>query len=114
MESDTFARAAAKLFGISTFSPAALVAPEFAALSRFPGMRGRVTYAGEQFTVGQRVEPEAPLRLPDDRCTPLCVWRGERLLLIRDMAEVKPLDLLLFVVPLALLQTFDFQSKARS
>jgi hypothetical protein len=114
MESDTFARAAAKLFGIATFSPAALVAPEFAALSRFPGMRGRVTYAGEQFTVGQRVEPEAPQRPPDDRWTPLCVWRGDRLLLIRDMAGVTPRDLLLFVVPLALLQTFDLQSEARS
>jgi voltage-gated potassium channel Kch len=98
MESDTFARATAALFGISTFSPAALVAPEFAALSHSPGMRGRVTYSGEQFTVGQRVEPEGPPRQADGRCRPLCVWRGQHLLLIRDMLEVKPRDLLLFVV----------------
>lgn len=108
MESDTFARATAALFGIATFSPAALVAPEFAALSRFPGMRGRVTYAGERFTVGQRVEPEIPERRADEYCTPLCVWRAQHLLLIRDLAEVNPRDLLLFVV--AERSLYDVQS----
>jgi Trk K+ transport system NAD-binding subunit len=98
MESDTFARATATLFGIATFSPAALVAPEFAALSHFPGMRARVTYSGKQFMVGQRVEHTGPDKQPDGRCTPLCVRRGQHLLLIRDMAEVQPRDLLLFVV----------------
>jgi Trk K+ transport system NAD-binding subunit len=98
MESDTFARATATLFGIATFSPAALVAPEFAALSHFPGMRGRVTYSGTRFTVGQRVEHAGPDKQPEGRCTPLCVRREQHLLLIRDMAEVQPRDLLLFVV----------------
>jgi len=98
MESDTFARATATLFGIATFSPAALVAPEFAALSHFPGMRARITYSGKQFMVGQRVEHTGLDKQPDGRCTPLCVRRGEHLLLIRDMAEVQPRDLLLFVI----------------
>jgi Trk K+ transport system NAD-binding subunit len=98
MESDSFARATAALFGIATFSPAALVAPEFAALSHFPGMRARVTYSGKQFMVGQRVEHTTLDKQPDGRCTPLCVRRGQHLLLIRDMAEVQPRDLLLFVV----------------
>ncbi|MGP6191490.1 MAG: NAD-binding protein [Vulcanimicrobiaceae bacterium] len=101
MESDTFARAAARLFGISTFSPAALVAPEFAGLSRFPGTRGGVTYAGEAFTVGQFAAGDLPQGIATDGCTPLCVWRDQRLVMIRDLAEIRPADVLLFVLPLA-------------
>jgi hypothetical protein len=33
-------------------------------------------------------------------CTPLCVWRDRQLLHIRDFAEMKPYDQLLFAVPL--------------
>ncbi|HXP94058.1 MAG TPA: NAD-binding protein [Candidatus Binatia bacterium] len=100
MENDAFARAVSALFGIATFSPAALTAPVLAGLSRFPGTRGRVRYAGEDHTISQRSQSAVPEKPPADVCTPLCVWRGGQLLAIRDFTEMQPYDELLFVVPL--------------
>jgi len=100
MENASFARATASVFGIATFSPAALTAPAFAGLSRFPGTRGRVTYAGDDHTVGQRLQGEVPERPPAQQCTPLCVWRAGHVVFIRDFAEMAPFDVLLFTVPL--------------
>ena len=108
MESDTFARATARLFGISTFSPAALVAAEFAGLSRFTGTRARIVYAGQAFTVGELAASEIPHDAAADGWTALCVWRDERLVLIRDFADIKSSDVLLFVFPLA-----GFRSQTR-
>jgi voltage-gated potassium channel Kch len=101
MEDASFARATSKLFGISTFSPTALTAPIFAGLSRFPGTRGRVRYADESFTVGQRTQGPVPERPPADELTALCVWRDGHLHLIREFDEMKPFDMVLFAVPLS-------------
>ena len=46
--------ATARLFRYRTFSPAALTAPAFAGLARFPGTLGRVRYAGEEHAIVQR------------------------------------------------------------
>jgi hypothetical protein len=100
MENASFARATSKLFGISTFSPAALTAPVFAGLSRFPGTRGRVRYANEDYTIGQRPQGEVPERPPAEQCTPLCVWRDGRVRMIREFDEMEPFDVVLFAVPL--------------
>jgi Trk K+ transport system NAD-binding subunit len=101
MENDAFANAASTLFDVVTFSPAALTAPALAGLSRFPGTRGRVTYAHEDHTIGQRSQGEIPQKPPAEICAPLCVWRDEQVVYIRDFAEMKPYDQLLFVVPLS-------------
>jgi Trk K+ transport system NAD-binding subunit len=101
MEDASFARATAQLFNISTFSPAALTAPIFAGLARFPGTRGRVHYARENFTVGQRTQGAVPERPPADQLAALCVWREGHLRMIRDFDEMKPLDVVLFAVPLS-------------
>ncbi len=101
MENASFARATARVFGIATFSPAALTAPAFAGLSRFPGTRGRVAFAGDDYTVGQRQQGDVPERPPARLCTPLCVWRAGGLVFIRDFAEMAPHDTLLFTVPLS-------------
>ncbi len=100
MENDAFARAVSALFGIATFSPAALTAPVLAGLSRFPGTRGRVRYAGEDHTISQRSQGAVPEKPPAEVCVPLCVWRGGQLLAVREFTEMRPYDELLFVVPL--------------
>jgi Trk K+ transport system NAD-binding subunit len=100
MENDGFARATAAIFSLRTFSPGALTAPALAGLSRFPGTRGRVRYAQEDHTIGQRLQGETPQKPPAEICVPLCVWRRNQVHYIRDFAEMKPHDELLFVVPL--------------
>jgi voltage-gated potassium channel Kch len=101
MEDPRFAFATSQLLGISTFSPSALGAPVFAGLARFPGTRGRVNYAGDDHTIGQRAQDEHPERPPARVCTPLCVWRANQLHLIRTFEEMQSFDIALFSVPLA-------------
>lgn len=100
IENDAFAQATSAVFGITTFSPSALTAPALAGLSRFPGTRGRVHYASDDHTIGQRRQGSVPEKPPAEVCTPLCVWRDGALVMIGDFAEMKPYDELLFVVPL--------------
>lgn len=101
VENDGFAEAAATIFGIAAFSPSALTAPALAGLARFPGTRGRIRFAGDDHTIGQRSQGEVPEKPPADVCLPLCVWRGGKLHPIRDFGQMKPHDELLFSVPLA-------------
>lgn len=107
MENTGFALATAEIFGISTFSPAALTAPAFAGLSRFPGTRGRVRYAGDDHTIGQRVQGAVPERPAMTDCTPLGIWREGHVHLIRAFDEMKPFDVLLFAVPLGQFRSGD-------
>ena len=100
MENDAFADAVSELFGIATFSPSALTAPALAGLSRFPGTRGRVRYAGEDHTISQRSQGLMPQKPPADVCIPLCVWRNGLVVFIREFEQMKPYDELLFAVPL--------------
>ena len=100
MEDPDFANATSQLLGIATFSPAALGAPAFAGLARFPGTRGRVRYGCDEHTVGQRVQGSVPERPPAKECTALCVWRGGEVRMIRAFDEMQPFDTVLFSVPL--------------
>jgi Trk K+ transport system NAD-binding subunit len=100
IENDGFAQAASAIFGVTTFSPSALTAPALAGLARFPGTRGRIRFAGDDHTIGQRTQGEIPEKPPAEVCIPLCVWRNGGLVLIRDFAEMLPHDELLFSVPL--------------
>lgn len=101
MESDSFAEATAAVFGVRTFSPGALTAPALAGLSRFPGTRGRIHFAAEEYTIGQRKQGAVPERPPARICTPLCVLRDGAIVYIRDFELMKPYDEVLFVVPLS-------------
>lgn len=107
IENDTFARAVAANFGLSTFSPSALTAPALAGLARFPGTRGRVHYLGEGHTISQRRQGAAPQKPPADICFPLCVWRENTLVRIRDFSEMRAFDDLLFSVPLSQFKSPD-------
>jgi Trk K+ transport system NAD-binding subunit len=100
MDNDAFASAVSAIFGIATFSPSALTAPALAGLSRFPGTRGRVRYAGEDHTISQRSQGFVPQKPPAEVCIPLCVWRNGQQVTIRDFDQMKPYDELLFAVPL--------------
>jgi Trk K+ transport system NAD-binding subunit len=100
MENDAFARATAAIFGIATFSPAALTAPALADLSRFPGTRGRIRYAEREHGIGQRSQGATPESPSAEYSSPLCVWRAGQLHVIREFSEMKPFDDLLFIVPL--------------
>jgi Trk K+ transport system NAD-binding subunit len=56
----SFAQSIARHFEFeTTYSAAALAAPAFVGLSRFPGSRGRVAFAGQEFAVGEVVIAEA-------------------------------------------------------
>ena len=99
MENRTFAQATSELFGIATFSPAALTAPAFADLARYPGAVGRVNYAGLDHAIVFRHlgdAREAPLR---PGAVPLCVRRARALVPIRDVDDVQPGDVVLYAQP---------------
>jgi Trk K+ transport system NAD-binding subunit len=97
MENRTFAQATARLFGIATFSPAALTAPAFAGLARFPGTLGRVNYAGEEHVIVQHGAGRIP---PTENAKPLYVWRDERLVRVRELSDVLPGDPVIYTFPL--------------
>jgi hypothetical protein len=100
IENRSFAQATARLFGISTFSPAALTAPAFAGLARFPGTLGRVRYAGEEHTIVQRWGG-AGGQPPTSDAMPISVWRAKGgIVLIHRLDEIAAGDTVLYAVPL--------------
>ncbi len=99
MENRTFAQATARLFGIATFSPAALSAPAFAGLARFPGTLGRITYAGGEHTIVQRGDATAAAA-PAVDAIPLCAWRAGRVVLIHGGAEIAAGDHVIYAISL--------------
>src|SRR5579864_1640249 len=86
-----FARLVERNFNIAkSLATGELIAPTIAGLARFPGTRGRVSFAGESFNVGVR---SASDRLPRAEGTvPLYAWRAGKLRPIRDFAEMEPDD----------------------
>lgn len=100
IENRSFAQAAARLFGISTFSPAALTAPAFAGLARFPGTLGRVRYAGVEHTIVQRWGGTGSLP-PTADAIPLGAFRPKAgLVLIHRLDEIVAGDTVLYALPL--------------
>jgi Trk K+ transport system NAD-binding subunit len=95
MENRTFAQATAELFGIATFSPAALSAPAFAGLARFPGSLGRVAYGGREHMIVRRREgePEMPLG-----AIPLCAWRDDAVAFVSSSDATVRGDIVLYAV----------------
>jgi Trk K+ transport system NAD-binding subunit len=100
MENRTFARATESLFGIATFSPAALSAPAFAGLARYPGTLGRVRYAGEEHTIVQRWGGTGS-HAPSADAVPLAVWRaGNGVVLVHGSSEILAGDTVIYALPL--------------
>jgi Trk K+ transport system NAD-binding subunit len=76
----TFAESIARHFDFeTTFSAAALAAPAFVGLSRFAGSRGRVVFAGHEFTVGELTIDKDFQRDRAPTAVPLAVARQNEL-----------------------------------
>lgn len=98
----SFAQSIARHFEFeTTYSAAALAAPAFVGLSRFPGSRGRVGFAGQEFAVGEVVIAEAgrPVALRD--AILLAVSRHGGFAIADHFAELLPGDRALVIIPLA-------------
>jgi voltage-gated potassium channel Kch len=106
IQDDTFARSIARQFDFTTtYSTAALSAPVFAGLSRFPGSRGRIAFGDDEYNIGERQQGEVPMPPPANHCIPLGVWRKGAFLHINAFDEMEPFDRLLFIVPLSQFRT---------
>jgi Trk K+ transport system NAD-binding subunit len=95
MENRTFATATAELFGIATFSPAALSAPAFAGLARFPGSLGRVSFGRVEHTIVRRRHGGADV---PSSALPLCSWQGDSLNIVRSGGPAKRGDIVLYAL----------------
>lgn len=95
-----FSRSIARNFSIAlSFATSDLTAPLIAGLSRFPASRGRVTFAGEMFGIGERT-PE--MHVPrEEGGIPLFIWRAGELVQTHNFDDVRPGDRLLDIVPLS-------------
>src|ERR1700752_2095392 len=80
----SFAESIARHFEFeTTFSAAALAAPAFVGLGRFPGSRGRVAFGGQEFAIGE-IGSEDLSRTPPLDAIPIAVSRGDKLVIARD------------------------------
>ncbi len=95
MENRTFAQATAKLFGIATFSPAALSAPAFAGLARFSGSLGRVPYGGGEHTIVRRRDGGATM---PPSAAALCAWHDGTLSIVRSGGTSEAGDVVLYAL----------------
>jgi Trk K+ transport system NAD-binding subunit len=98
----SFAQSIARHFEFeTTYSAAALAAPAFVGLSRFPGSRGRVAFAGQEFAVGEVVISEVGRPVAPRDAILLAVSRHGHFAIAEDFAELVPGDRALVMVPLA-------------
>lgn len=98
----TFAESIARHFEFeTTFSAAALAAPAFVGLSRFPGSRGRVAFGGQEFAIGEFTIGEDFRRTPPGDAIPIAVSRKDGFALAHDFDELGPGDRGLVIIPLA-------------
>jgi voltage-gated potassium channel Kch len=98
----TLAASIARHFGFSTtFSVAALAAPAFVGLSRFPGSRGRVAFAGQEFALGQYTVGEHRQPTPPEGAILLAVSQGGVFALARDFEALEAGSQVLIMVPMA-------------
>jgi Trk K+ transport system NAD-binding subunit len=96
----SFAASIARHFEFeTTFSAAALAAPVFVALSRFPGSRGRVGFAGQEFAIGEVIiEPGSTM---PQNAIPIAVSRQGGFAIADDFGQLAQGDRALIIVPLA-------------
>jgi voltage-gated potassium channel Kch len=95
----SFAESIARHFEFeTTFSAAALAAPAFVGLGRFPGSRGRVGLAGQEFAIGEIGSEDLPrTALPD--AIPIAVSRGDQFEIAHDLHALGPNGRALLLFP---------------
>jgi Trk K+ transport system NAD-binding subunit len=102
----SFAASIARQFGFrTTFSVAALAAPAFIGLSRFGGSRGRVSFSGQEFALGEYTLSADFHPEPPDNAILLAVTRDGDFALAADFRELAPGQRVLIMLPLAPFRT---------
>ena len=102
VQDQAFADSIARHFkGIRTYSTAALAAPVFAMISRFPKTRGRIVIGDDAYSLAERVEGQEPQPPSAQQSIPLGVWRNGAFCHVDAFADTEPFDRLLFLVPLS-------------
>jgi len=98
----SFAESIARHFEFeTTFSAAALAAPAFVGLSRFPGSRGRVSFAGQEFAVGEVIIGDDLRSALPSEAIPLAVARKQGGTIAYNFDELYTGDRVLVMAPLA-------------
>jgi voltage-gated potassium channel Kch len=91
-----FAESIARHFEFeTTFSAAGLAAPAFVGLSQFPGSRGRVSFGGQEFAIGEFGGGDT---LPAN-AIPIAVSHGSSFEIAHDLNAVQTSDRLLALIP---------------
>jgi len=97
----SFAESIARHFEFeTTFSAAALAAPAFVGLSRFPGSRGRVGFGGQEFGIAEIDTGGDFPRTPPPDTIPIAVSRGSKFEIAYDFDPLNPGDRILILVPI--------------
>jgi Trk K+ transport system NAD-binding subunit len=100
VQDQAFADSIARHFkGIRTYSTAALAAPVFAMISRFPNTRGQVAIGSRAYRIAEHVGGQEPLPPSAQDCIPLGAWRNGAFRHIDAFEEMEPFDRVLFLVP---------------
>jgi len=98
----SFAESIARHFEFeTTFSAAALAAPAFVGLSRFPGSRGRVSFAGQEFAVGEVIIGDDLRSALPPQAIPLAVARKQGGTIAYNFDELYAGDRVLVMAPRA-------------
>jgi voltage-gated potassium channel Kch len=96
----SFAASIARHFDFrTTYSAAALAAPAFAGLARMPGARGRITFAGQEFAIGEYRLHSGSSPEPPQGAIAIAVARDRGLALIHDFSGLAPGDRVLVLIP---------------
>lgn len=96
----SFAASIARHFQFeTTFSAEALAAPTFAGLSRLPGARGRIVFAGQEFGIGEMPLPENYRTVVPEGAFPLAVHRDGMPVAVHRFEEVFPGETVLVLFP---------------
>ena len=97
----SFAESIARHFEFeTTFSAAALAAPAFVGLGRFAGSRGRVSFGGQEFAIGEIGSEDLPRALPPD-AIPIAVSRADKFAIAHDLQDLGPDGRALLLVPIS-------------
>jgi voltage-gated potassium channel Kch len=97
----SFAESIARHFEFeTTFSAAALAAPAFVGLGRFAGSRGRVSFGGQEFAIGEIGSEDLPRALPPD-AIPIAVSRADKFAIAHDLQDLGPDERALLLVPIS-------------
>jgi Trk K+ transport system NAD-binding subunit len=97
----SFAESIARHFEFeTTFSAAALAAPAFVGLGRFPGSRGRVAFGGQEFAIGE-IGAEDLRRTPTPDAIPIAVSREDQFEIAHDLHALGPNGRALLLFPTA-------------